>query len=144
MPAELITGKNGGYASRGWPTYESCASELIKDRVAGVHGWHMAVFINSTVLERQIPMAPDMFDALIRTKDFTNGADVKIVSELYAKNCTSILSTVLAITLGAHNGGVRMREGGPERLLASLKLCDRVETLDLVAMRITDSHISRR
>ena len=66
-----------------------------------------------------------MFREQLKSKKFTNNADVDVVADLYEKTATHVLGTTTKISLD----GVPMREGDGARLGQALTLCHNIEVL---------------
>ena len=62
------------YASRGWTTFERCSAKLGKKRTSA---WRLVIDTRYTQrgATRRLPTTPEMMARLLKTLQFTNGAD---------------------------------------------------------------------
>jgi hypothetical protein len=123
-----VKGAHVPYEGRGWPTFERTVSMLIKEQSSKC--WATIVDVGSGSRKPQPPRTPSSFDALVtdpRALAFTNGADRRVVSELYAVTITAALGQARSLRYaGLHWGDAEMAE-----LVKVLPLCHRLEDLNL-------------
>ena len=88
---------------------------------------------------RRWPVGPDDFDELVKTKEFTNGADCKEVKKLYRKMSIAQLGSVRVLDFSEMP---RPTIDDCKRLAGALNLCTSAEVLRLVRSPLTVSHSS--
>jgi hypothetical protein len=120
-------------------TFERSCAELIKEAHLDYADWKLVRALGATSKSagrRRWPIGPDDFDALVKTKTFTNGSDKDAVSKLYRKLATNLLGGAVALDYEGiapptvHDGG---------RLGRCLNLAEHVVSLDLQSVRMSNS-----
>ena len=138
----LLTAKQEGvdslpYNLRGWPSFERLVSMILTPNTRNV--WPMIVDVGAMIdadevmpkggyCARLVPQSVPRFQALMRSKKFTNGADCEVVIGLYKATLESVLGTAPQLKmLGNHSwGDEEMRS-----LVEVLPMCTEATLLDI-------------
>jgi len=86
-------------------------------------------------ITRDPPLASDAFADVLRTKNFTNGADSGTVIDLYRKTARSLLGSTPELVYH----GLKWSEADFERLGEALCYCGALETLQFHYMDLSDT-----
>eukprot|EP00966_Prymnesium_polylepis_P291615 6735310-Prymnesium_polylepis.1 len=140
------TQRKAGYDESGWTTYERRSAEQIKKFHLWNAAWTLVLDLgasrgtsggNWTPKERSRnwPLDPDGFDALIESKQFTNGADKGAVKALYRKMSEGQLGSVRKLDfLFMQKPTVR----DMEQCGRCLSLCRRLQVCSFFEVGLTD------
>ena len=113
------------YEGRGWPCFERMVTMLIK--LQSSKSWSTIVDVGEPQRKVQPPKTLEGFEQLVRTRTFTNGADIDVVIALYRETLSSALGQVTSLRYtGLHWGDAEMAE-----LVQVLPWCERLEGLNL-------------
>ena len=83
-----------GYVDSGWTTYERCSAEHAE--------WKLVLDLGAegdSAEARNWPVGPDNFDAMIKSKTFTNGSDKDAVKALFRKMSINQLGGIEKLVL---------------------------------------------
>lgn len=113
------------YAGRGWPCFERMVTMLLK--LQSSKCWSTIVDVGEPDRKVQPPKTADGFAELVRTKTFTNGADIDVVIALYRETMHSALGQVTSLRYA----GLRWGDAEMAELVQVLPYCERLEGLNL-------------
>ncbi|CAK0824196.1 unnamed protein product, partial [Prorocentrum cordatum] len=141
-PRERGSARECGYDQSGWTTYERCSAEQIKQVFRSEARWHAVADLGhgagAAQAGRRWPVGPDDFDRLIEDRSFTNGADRDAVKALFRQMSRAQLGGVTKLDFDGDHFD-KMPPPNPEQaaaLASCLRLCARLETLDLRSCKI--------
>ena len=126
-----------GYADSGWTTYERCSAEQIKKFFLFDATWKLVLDLGDgqSATQRNWPIGPDHFDALVETKKFTNGSDKEAVKALFRKMSSNQLGGIEKLDFdGMQSPSVE----DARRLGGCLNLCANLKDLDLMRVGMSD------
>lgn len=142
FPEELFQGfeHTRSYESRGWTTFERCLSELGKQHSMRFQQWSLVIDVKNvqTNVPRQLPTTPAKMAELLKTRQFTNGADHAVVLKLYEQTAMAILGGVKFLDFGGVQLNASNEERSPQRLARSLDFCESLEELNMYVVGLTD------
>ena len=129
--------RTNGYFNSGWTTYERCSAEQIKKVYLFEAKWKLVLDLGAENAEkaRNWPIGPEDFDQMIGQKHFTNGADTKVVKELFRKMSNAQLGSIKVLDF---TGIAAPTTQDARRLGGCLNLCKNLETLDLTSVAFGD------
>lgn len=155
LAAGLDPSKHASYASRGWTTFERCSAELAKSYQLKVAKWKLVIDVADERggAERRLPTTPEQMAELLRTRNFTNGADKEAVQELYTGMASAVLGTLESLSftgLPLTTGGVERVssvKGGdgaalPAQLAGALLYCTALRELHLDGTQLNDEALA--
>jgi hypothetical protein len=146
LPDELPIGFDvtRTYAARGWTTFEQCSAELAKSFKLNRAQWKLVIDVGLDGNEgkggarRRLPTTPERMEALLETRQFTNGADKGAVLELYRRTASAVLGTIVSLNYQ----GLALQQDdewcSPSRLSEALNYCSSLESITLAATRLSD------
>ena len=129
---------------RGWPTFERCASELVRPSKAcapgtdasrwspGLQLWSLSVEVDDVGRRRRPPTAPSAFRTLLSGKTFARHADQETALALFTRMSSNVLADAAAFKL--EHGLVSPGAGG--RIGAALRMCRGLGELELSSTAI--------
>ena len=126
-----------GYADSGWTTYERCSAEQIKKFYLHDAKWKLVLDLGDgqSATQRNWPVGPDHFDALVETKKFTNGSDKEAVKALFRKMSSNQLGGIEKLDF---DGMQPPSVEDARRLGGCLNLCANLKVLDLCRVGMSD------
>ena len=101
LPDELPAGTDCARTyEQGWTTFERCSAELGKKAFP----WKLVIdTLRAARCDRRLPTTPVMMVGLLKTRQFTIGADCDAVLALYDKTANAILTASRSSTLKVCN-----------------------------------------
>ncbi|CAK0825261.1 unnamed protein product [Prorocentrum cordatum] len=134
-PRERGSQRPTGYDESGWPTYERCSAEQIKNFNRKDAEWDAVLDLGSgggaQASGRRWPVGPDDFDSMIETRSFKNGSDRDAVKGLFWKMSVAQLGSVRELDF---LGMPRPEPADMARLGRCLLLCASLQQLDLSSL----------
>ena len=124
------------YETRGWTTYERCASEIAKSFHTVYATWNLVYDVSGQYGggHRRLPTMPLALDDVLQNRFFTNGADRTTVSAMYKCLYTSVLRGIKVLSFS----GLYVELDEIASLRTALMYCDMLHILGLQGMMFDD------